>query len=56
MVISRTIERLGLNKMIGNGWMQYMATVVMVLIGTIAFALLVKNIFGCAAKKCGVLL
>ena len=46
MVIFRVVEKLGINKMVGNGWIQYMVTVVLVLAGTILFALIVQRLLG----------
>lgn len=43
MVISRVVDRMGINKMIGNGWGQYAVTVVIVLAGTIAFSMILKK-------------
>ena len=56
MVIFRAVEKLGLNKMIGNGWLQYAATVVMVLMGAILFAVVMQKIIGIAVKKCDMFL
>lgn len=44
MVVFRAIEMFRLNKMFGNGWLQYIATVVMVLVGTIAFSFVCQQI------------
>ena len=51
MVIFRVVERLGLNTMIGNGWVQYAATVVIVLVGTIIFSADMKKILDLLGKK-----
>lgn len=51
MVIFRIVEKLGLNQMIGNGWIQYMVTVVIVLLGVIFFSVVVKKLIGLAGKK-----
>lgn len=51
MVIFRVVERLGLNTMIGNGWVQYAATVVIVLVGTIIFSAVMKKILDLLGKK-----
>lgn len=45
MAIYRVIERLGLNQIAGNGWMQYIITVVLVLCGTILFSFVIQKIF-----------
>lgn len=44
MVIFRVIERLGLNRMIGNSWLQYAVTVVFVLVGASVFAVVIQKI------------
>lgn len=41
----------GLNTMIGNGWVQYVFTVVIVLAGTIIFSALMKMILDLFGKK-----
>lgn len=51
MVIFRIVEKLHLNRMIGNGWVQYLVTVGTVLLGTILFAALMQKWIGCAEKK-----
>ena len=51
MVIFRVVEKAGLNTLIGNGWTQYAATVALVLVGTIVFAVVVQNIFRLADKR-----
>lgn len=51
MVIFRIIEKLGLNQIIGNGWIQYIVTVVIVLLGTILFAAVMQKLIGLAEKK-----
>ena len=42
--------------MIGNGWLQYAATVVMFLMGAILFAVVMQKIIGIAVKKCDMFL
>ncbi len=44
MVIFRLIEKLHINTMFGNGWFQYMMTVVAVFVGAACFSVLVKKI------------
>ena len=51
MVIFRVVEKLSLNRMIGNGWIQYIFTVVIVLLGTIVFATVMKKLIRLAEKK-----
>ena len=43
MVLFRVIERLGLNTRFGNGWLQYLITVVLLLVATVAFSVLMKK-------------
>ena len=51
MVIFRLIERIGLNTIIGNGWLQYAVTVVTVLVGTIVFSVIMKKILETLGEK-----
>lgn len=51
MVIFRVIEKLGLNQIIGNGCIQYIVTVGIVLCGTILFSVVMKKMIGLAEKK-----
>lgn len=51
MVIFRVVEKLSLNRMIGNGWIQYIFTVVIVLLGTVVFAAVMQKLIGLAEKK-----
>lgn len=44
MVIFRVVERMGFNTIIGNGWVQYAVTVVIVLVGAVIFSVIVKKI------------
>ena len=44
MVIFRVVEKLGLNRVLGNGWLQYIFTVIVVIIGTVFFSVLIKKI------------
>ena len=44
MVIFRVIERLGLDRMFGDGWLQYTATVIFVLAGAIVFSVVMQKI------------
>lgn len=43
MVMFRVIEKLGLNTMIGNGWLQYGVTVVTTICGAVVFSVVVKK-------------
>lgn len=51
MVIFRVVERLGINTAIGNGWVQYAVTVVIVLVGTVIFSVIMKRILNLLGKK-----
>ena len=51
MVIFRVIERLGINTMIGNGWVQYAVTVAIVLVGAIIFSAVMKKILDLLGKQ-----
>lgn len=51
MVIFRVVQKLGMNQIVGNGWIQYFVTVVIVLLGTIFFAAVIKKLLGLAEKK-----
>lgn len=46
MVIFRAVEKLGLNRIIGNGWMQYIFTVIIVLAGTTTFSVVMQKGIG----------
>ena len=51
MVIFRGIEKLGLNRRFGTGWLQYLATVVLVIGCTCVFSVVMKKIIGVAERK-----
>ena len=51
MVIFRVVEKLGLNQIVGNGWIQYVVSVVIVLLGAILFSVVVKKLVGLFEKK-----
>lgn len=51
MVIFRVVEKLNLNVIIGNGWIQYIVTAAIVLLGTILFAAVMQKLIGLAEKK-----
>ena len=46
MVIFRVVEKLGINRMFGNVWLQYGVTVVTVIAGATLFAILMQKIIG----------
>ena len=51
MVIFRVVEKLGLNQIIGNGWIQYIVTIVIVLLGAILFSVVMKKLIELFEKK-----
>ena len=51
MVIFRVIQKIGLNTVIGTRWLQYIATVVMVLIGATVFAFVMQKFISLIEKK-----
>lgn len=44
MVIFRIVEKLGLHQVIGNGWLQYCLTLIIVLFGTVIFSIVAQKI------------
>lgn len=51
MVIFRLVEKVGLNRMFGTGWMQYTITVLLVLTGTIIFSAVMQKVIKITEKK-----
>lgn len=51
MVIFRVVEKLGMNQIIGSGWIQYIVTVLIVFFGTILFAAVMQRLIGLIEKK-----
>lgn len=51
MVIFRGIEKLGLNRRFGTGWLQYLVTVVLVIGCTCVFSVVMKKTIGAAEGK-----
>lgn len=51
MFIFRIAEKLHLNTIIGKGWLQYLFTVVAVLIGSIIFSLVMQKLIQRARSK-----
>lgn len=56
MVLFRVVERLGLNTRFGNGWLQYLNTVVLVLTATVVFSVVMKKVIYVAESKMPALL
>ena len=50
MVIFRAIEKLKLNLILGNGWVQYVVTSVLVIAGATVFAVIMQKIISTATK------
>lgn len=44
MAVFRVIEKLGLNTAMGNGWVQYIVTVILVTAGSVVFAIAVQKL------------
>lgn len=51
MAMFRVIEKLGLNKLFGNGWLQYLITVALVLVTTAVFSVVMKKIIQFVGNK-----
>lgn len=51
MVLFRVIEKMGLHKAFGDGWVQYAVTVAAVLVGAAVFAVVMQRIFGVIGKR-----
>lgn len=50
MVVFRALEKIKINTVIGDGWIQYVFTVTVVLFGAILFAVIMKKTIGMAEK------
>lgn len=50
MAIFRVIEKAGLNKTAGNGWLQYVVTTIITLCGAVIFSVVLKKGFEFAGK------
>lgn len=51
MVIFRLIEKVGINTILGNRWLQYIITVIVVLIVAALFSVVLKKIIEMVSKK-----
>lgn len=51
MVMFRVVEKLGLNRMFGTGWVQYAVTVILVLVGTVVFSAIMQRVIAIAEKR-----
>lgn len=52
MAVFRVVEKLGLNAVFGNGWIQYIMTVILVTGGAIVFAVAVKKLLKLGKDIC----
>ena len=46
MMIFRVVEKLKLNQILGNGWLQYIFTSILVIAGATMFAVVMQKIIG----------
>ena len=51
MVIFRIVEKLGLHQVIGNGWLQYFLTLIIVIFGTVMFSIIAQKILNIFITK-----
>ncbi len=51
MVIFRAVEKLHLNTVLGDGWMQYVFTVMIVVIGASVFSVVMQRVIGIVEGK-----
>ena len=51
MVVFRLVEKMRLNIMFGNGWLQYFITIILVLVGAACFSVVVKKFIEITEKK-----
>ena len=51
MVILRVVEKLKLNRILGNGWLQYIVTSVLVITGATVFAVVMQKIISKIMEK-----
>lgn len=51
MVVFRVIEKVRLNTILGNGWLQYIVTVGLVMINTVLFSIIVKVIINFIKRR-----
>ena len=51
MVMFRVVEKTGLNQMFGNGVLQYIVTVMLVIAATIVFSVVMKKVINISESK-----
>lgn len=56
MVMFRVVEKTGLNRIFGNGTLQYIVTSVFVLAATIVFSVVMKKLINASENKFSMLL
>ena len=56
MVMFRVVEKTGLNQMFGNGVLQYIVTVMLVIAATIVFSVVMKKVINISESKFSMLL
>lgn len=54
MVVFRLVEKMGLNRMFGNGWLQYLITCALVICGAMVFSYVLQKIIKLVEKRIGV--
>lgn len=54
MVMFRAVEKMGLNRILGNGWLQFLITSTLVICGTVVFSYVLQKIINLVLKKIGV--
>lgn len=52
MLVLRGIEMLGLNKVVGNGWLQYLVSVALVLVGSVIFSFAAQKMIALGLSLC----
>lgn len=53
MVMFRAVESLGLNRLFDNGWLQYIVTSILVLVGTVIFSYALQRMIRLVERKIG---
>lgn len=53
MMVFRVIEKLGIHCILGDGWGQYITTVVIVFTGTVLYAVMIQKVIRNLERKCG---
>ena len=53
MVMFRAVEKMGLNRILGNGWLQYLITSILVICGAVVFSYVLQKIINLVLKKIG---